>query len=71
LSETNHAAGIGGIGLGTVVLALAASYFLGIDPSVILGLASHAPSPATHSAPAHLHGAIPTHLIGAARKLHC
>ena len=32
--------GVGGVGVGTVVLALAASYFLGVDPSVILGLAS-------------------------------
>jgi hypothetical protein len=47
------AVGLGGVGIGTIVLALAASYFFGIDPSVILGLASHAPSPATHSAPAH------------------
>jgi predicted metalloprotease len=45
--------GRGGIGIGTVVLALAASYFFGIDPSLILGLASNAPNPATHSAPAH------------------
>ncbi|HEX9391673.1 MAG TPA: neutral zinc metallopeptidase [Usitatibacteraceae bacterium] len=29
----------GGIGIGTVVIALAASYFLGIDPRVVLGLA--------------------------------
>ena len=30
----------GGVGIGTVILALAASYFLGIDPSVLLGLFS-------------------------------
>ena len=45
--------GRGSVGIGTVVLALVASYFLGIDPSVILGLASNAPTQATHSAPAH------------------
>ncbi len=33
--------GRGGLGIGTVVVALAASYFFGIDPSVILGLASN------------------------------
>jgi len=33
--------GRGGIGLGTVVVALAASYFFGIDPSIILGLANN------------------------------
>src|SRR5258706_14140345 len=29
----------GGIGIGTGVIALAASYFLGLDPRVVLGLA--------------------------------
>ena len=33
--------GRGGMGLGTIVIAIAASYFFGIDPSVILGLASN------------------------------
>lgn len=33
--------GRGGVGIGAIVLALAASYFFGIDPSVILGLASN------------------------------
>jgi len=33
--------GRGGIGIGTIVVAIAASYFFGIDPSVILGLASN------------------------------
>ncbi|MCB1965772.1 MAG: neutral zinc metallopeptidase, partial [Candidatus Accumulibacter sp.] len=28
------------VGIGTLVIALAASYFFGIDPAVILGLAS-------------------------------
>jgi len=37
--------GRGGLGVGTVVIALAASYFFGIDPSVILGLASNATQP--------------------------
>ena len=31
--------GRGSLGIGTIVIALAASYFFGIDPSVILGLA--------------------------------
>ena len=44
--------GRGGVGVGTVVLALAASYFFGIDPSIILGLASNAPSQSSHSTPA-------------------
>ncbi|MFZ4539103.1 KPN_02809 family neutral zinc metallopeptidase [Propionivibrio sp.] len=33
--------GLGGMGIGTIVVAIAASYFFGIDPSVILGLASN------------------------------
>ncbi|HPT48966.1 MAG TPA: neutral zinc metallopeptidase [Accumulibacter sp.] len=45
--------GRGGIGVGTVVVALAASYFFGIDPSVILGLASNTSSRQTTSQPAH------------------
>ena len=37
--------GRGGIGVGTIVVALAASYFFGIDPSFILGLAgNHQPA---------------------------
>ena len=47
--------GRGGIGLGTIVVALAASYFFGIDPSVILGLASNnqqAAPVAAHKPPA-------------------
>ena len=35
----------GSIGLGTMAVALIASYFLGIDPSVILGLASNTEAP--------------------------
>ncbi len=39
--------GRGGLGLGSIVVALVASYFLGIDPMVILGLFSGTdPSPA-------------------------
>ncbi len=44
--------GIGGVGIGTVVIALAASYFFGIDPSVILGLSeSIAPPPQQQRSP--------------------
>lgn len=40
--------GVGGkLGIGTVVIALVASYFFGIDPSVILGLASNLEQPST------------------------
>ena len=43
----------GGIGIGGVIIALAASYFLGIDPSVLLGLFSGGDSAlAPQSAPA-------------------
>ena len=46
--------GVGrGVGIGTVILALAASYFFGIDPSVILGLFSGGGTPAPQSVPAH------------------
>lgn len=47
--------GRGGIGIGTVVVALAASYFFGIDPSIILGLANNsqrAAPVAAHKPPA-------------------
>lgn len=46
--------GIGrsGLGIGTIVVALAASYFFGIDPSVILGLASNIQGPAPQHVPA-------------------
>jgi predicted metalloprotease len=40
------------VGIGTVILALAASYFLGIDPSVMLGLFSGGDTPAPQSVPA-------------------
>ena len=47
----SHGGGIGGlggksIGIGGVVIALVASYFLGIDPSVLLGMFSGGGSPA-------------------------
>jgi uncharacterized protein len=46
--------GVGrGVGIGTVIIALAASYFLGIDPAVMLSLFSGGGSPAPQSAPAH------------------
>ncbi len=46
--------GVGkGVGLGTVILALAASYVLGIDPSVMLGLFTGGGAPVTQSVPAH------------------
>ena len=41
----------GGVGIGAIVLALTASYFFGIDPSVILGLGSNIDSqPSQHTA---------------------
>lgn len=39
----------GGIGVGTVVIALVASYFLGIDPSTVLNVAQQVQGPPTHS----------------------
>lgn len=50
--------GRGGLGIGTIVVALAASYFFGIDPSVILGLASNIqdqspPQVSAHKQPAN------------------
>lgn len=46
---------IGGrhIGIGTIVIAIAASYFFGIDPQVILGLAGGGGGTPAASAPAH------------------
>lgn len=41
------------IGIGTVIVVLAASYFLGVDPALILGLFSGGGSPAPQSEPAH------------------
>ena len=45
--------GRGGLGIGTIVVALAASYFFGIDPSVLLGLASNFESPSPPQVAAH------------------
>jgi len=46
--------GVGrGVGIGTVIIALVASYFLGIDPTVMLSLFSGGGNPAPQSAPAH------------------
>ena len=46
--------GVGrGVGIGTVIIALVASYFLGIDPSVMLSLFSGGGTPAPQSMPAH------------------
>ena len=41
--------GRGGVGIGTIVIALAASYFFGIDPSIILGFAPNNPAPSSQS----------------------
>lgn len=46
------AIGRGSIGIGTLVIALAASYFLGIDPAVVLGLAGGTGSPPAAGRPA-------------------
>lgn len=43
----------GGLGIGTLLLALAASYFLGVDPSVVLGLVSNTSSHAPQASQAH------------------
>ena len=45
--------GRGSVGIGTLVIALAAGYFFGIDPAVILGLASNTSAPPPASRPAH------------------
>ncbi|MBA3996947.1 MAG: hypothetical protein C0489_07280 [Candidatus Accumulibacter sp.] len=46
--------GRGSLGIGTLLVALAASYFLGVDPSVVLGLLSNPDgAPQQTSAPAH------------------
>ncbi len=44
--------GRGGMGIGTIVVALVASYFFGIDPSVLLGLASNFEDQPAQQAPA-------------------
>jgi len=45
--------GPGGLGVSSLLLALAASYFFGVDPSTILGLVSNVTQPSTQSAQAH------------------
>jgi hypothetical protein len=45
--------GRAGLGIGTLVLALAASYFLGVDPSVVLDLVSNSTSQAPQATQAH------------------
>ena len=45
--------GRGSVGIGTLVIALAAGYFFGIDPAVILGLASNTGGQPAASRPAH------------------
>ena len=40
---------VGGVGIGTVVVALVASYFLGIDPSTLLNVAQQVQGPSTQS----------------------
>jgi predicted metalloprotease len=42
----------GGVGIGTILLALAASYFLGVDPGTVINVASQFQDPAPPSAPA-------------------
>lgn len=44
--------GRGSVGIGTLLVALAASYFFGIDPAVILGLASAPGSASSAASPA-------------------
>lgn len=51
--ENGGGMGRGSLGIGGLVLALAVSYFLGVDPSVILGLVSNTSSHAPQATPAH------------------
>ncbi|MBZ0106352.1 MAG: neutral zinc metallopeptidase [Sulfuricella denitrificans] len=53
--EDRRGSSIGGgsLGIGTIVLVMVASYFLGIDPSTLLGFVSQTPLQTEHSAPAH------------------
>lgn len=44
--------GMGGVGIGTVLLALVASYFTGISPATLLNMVSQSPAPVAQ-APAH------------------
>ena len=45
--------GRGGLGIGAVVAAFAASYFFGVDPAVILNLAANVATQQSQRAPAH------------------
>ncbi len=45
--------GVGGAGIGVTLLALVASYFLGVNPSTLLNLASQTGLSTPQSAPAH------------------
>lgn len=45
--------GSGGLGIGTIALVLVASYFLGVDPSTLLGFVSQAPLQTEHAVSAH------------------
>lgn len=47
------AGGLGGAGIGTVLLALVGSYFLGVSPTTLLNLVSHVGPSAVQQAPAH------------------
>ncbi|MFZ2854278.1 MAG: neutral zinc metallopeptidase [Rhodocyclaceae bacterium] len=51
--ESSGGIGRGGLGIGSLLLALAASYFFGVDPSLLLGLLSNTPSHAPASSAAH------------------
>ena len=43
----------GGLGIGTVVIALLGSYFLGIDPGILMGVAENVQHASTSAGPAH------------------
>ena len=45
--------GVGGVGIGATVLALVASYFLGVNPSTLLNLVSHVGPSTVQQVPAH------------------
>jgi predicted metalloprotease len=49
-SSSGFGIGRGSLSIGSVILALAASYFFGIDPSVILGLTGNGDTPSTTQA---------------------
>lgn len=45
--------GLGGLGIGVTLIALVASYFLGINPSTLLGVAENVQHTAASNAPSH------------------